>query len=226
MDYLLDFHSQFFLYFPKNHFALSIISFIFKKFKERSFMSNNIFISVTTKDKIGIIANVTKSIELMDGDLTDLSQTVMDGYFTMILSAGFPDKLTADAVKSNITERFSTLSKDDKYEIITWKMNKMEPFSPSKEHGNNIYILTVKAKNRKGLVAEISSFCSNNNMNIINLCSEAKKSNYTMIFFVDMGNGILVNNIRKKLDSLADKLNLKIMLQHQDIFKSTNEIYI
>jgi glycine cleavage system transcriptional repressor len=187
-------------------------------------MSNNIFISVTAKDKIGIIANVTKSIELMAGDLTDLSQTVLSGYFTMILSAIFPDKLTAHTVKNNILKRISSLSKNDKYEITTWKVNKLDPLSLSEEHNNNIYVLTVKAKNRKGLVAEISAFCSDNKMNILSLYSEAKENNYTMVFLVDMGNGIYVNNIRNKLNSLADKSNLKIMLQHQDIFKSTNEI--
>jgi glycine cleavage system transcriptional repressor len=188
-------------------------------------MSNNIFISVTTKDKMGIIANITKSIELLEGDLTDLSQTVLDGYFNMILAACFPDNLKADTVKKYLSERFSVLSKGDKYEIFAWKMpNLVDSSAPNKQNGN-IYILTVKTKNRKGLVAEISTFCSNNNMNIINLYSEAKENNYTMIFFVDVDSGIFLDKIRDKLNSLAEKLHLKIMLQHQDIFKSTNEIY-
>jgi glycine cleavage system transcriptional repressor len=188
-------------------------------------MHNNMFISVTTKDKTGIIANVTKSIEHIGGDLTDLSQTVLNGYFTMILSATFPVSIDADTLKNFISDRFLALSKNDKYEIITWKMNNSKTLLSDDKQKNNIYILTVKAENRKGLVAEMSTFCSNNNMNIINLCSEAKENNYTMIFFVDMGNDFFVNSIRNKLNSLADKLHLKIMLQHQDIFKSTNEIY-
>ncbi len=187
-------------------------------------MSNNIFISVTAKDKIGIIANVTKSIEIMGGDLKDLSQTVMGGYFTMILAAIFPNELTPKKVENNISESFSTFSKEDNHEIIAWNINKTEIFIPSQKNNSNIYVLTVRAKNRKGLVSEISAFCSNNKMNIINLCSEAKEYNYTMIFFVEMYSGAIVNNIRKKLDSLAGEFNLKIVLQHQDIFKATNEV--
>ena len=188
-------------------------------------MLNNMFISVTARDKTGIIANVTKSIENIGGDLIDLSQTVLNGYFTMILSATFPDNIGAETLRNFISDRFLELSKEDKYEIITWKMNNPEITSPANKTNNNIYILTVKTKNRKGLVAEMSTFCANNNMNIINMCSEVKENNYTMIFFVDMGSEVLVNSIRNKLNSLADKLDLKIMLQHQDIFKSTNEIY-
>ncbi len=187
-------------------------------------MSNNILISVTAQDQVGIIANVTKTIEQLGGDLTDLSQTVLDGYFTMILAAVFPENICPVKLNKVLKENFLNLDSEKNFEILTWKIDKTNSTVKS-TNKNNIYILTVKAKNRKGLVAEISSFCSDNNLNIINLCSEAKNNNYTMIFFIELEDSIIIKDIRNKLDKLAENLNLKIMLQHQDIFRSTNEIY-
>ena len=171
-------------------------------------MSNNMLISVTAQDQVGIIANITKTIEQMDGDLTDLSQTVLDGYFSMILAAIFPKNICPEKLNKILKENFLNLEPKNSFEILTWKIDKTNTVIKTSDN-NDIYILTVKAKNRKGLVAEISSFCAENNLNIINLCSEAKNNNYTMIFFIEVEDGNIIKSIRNKLNILAENLNLK-----------------
>ena len=42
-------------------------------------------VSVFSKDRVGIIADVTNLIASMNINILDLSQTVMDGIFTMIM---------------------------------------------------------------------------------------------------------------------------------------------
>ncbi|RKX42690.1 MAG: hypothetical protein DRP64_09445, partial [Verrucomicrobia bacterium] len=46
-------------------------------------------ISVMAKDRPGIVAEVTAGISALDGNLADLRESVLCGYFTMILIAGF-----------------------------------------------------------------------------------------------------------------------------------------
>ena len=52
-------------------------------------MSKPYMISVMSHDRVGIIADVTGAIKSLHGNLEDLSQTVMKGYFTMLLLATF-----------------------------------------------------------------------------------------------------------------------------------------
>ncbi|MBN4071716.1 ACT domain-containing protein [Desulfotalea psychrophila] len=50
-------------------------------------MSKQVVISVMSKDRPGIIADVTTVIYDLGGDLADLNQSVLGGYFTMLLIA-------------------------------------------------------------------------------------------------------------------------------------------
>ena len=187
-------------------------------------MSKNIFISVTTKDKVGIIATITKTVETMEGDLTGLSQTVLNGYFTMILISEFSDNINCTVLNNKLEEEFSKLMQDDKFKIITWEIEEANNTLTEKDSNSSIYILTANANNRKGLIAEISSFCRNSNINIINLCSDLKDDQYTMIFYIEIKSGMNISKLRSQLDLFSQQKQLHIMLQHYDIFKATNEI--
>ena len=52
-------------------------------------------ITVLGKDKPGIIAGITHAVYLLNINILDLSQTIMDGYFTMTMMVDH-----ANAVKS------------------------------------------------------------------------------------------------------------------------------
>ena len=51
-------------------------------------------VSVFSKDRIGIIADVSAAVAAMDVNILDLSQTVMDGIFSMVMlvDTGTSDK--------------------------------------------------------------------------------------------------------------------------------------
>ena len=47
-------------------------------------------ISVTAADRVGIVYSVTGALLDLGGNILELSQTVMRGYFTIILEVEFP----------------------------------------------------------------------------------------------------------------------------------------
>lgn len=51
-------------------------------------------ISVTGKDHTGIIAAVSTACAELEVNINNVSQTIMDGYFTMILHVSFDDTVT------------------------------------------------------------------------------------------------------------------------------------
>ena len=54
--------------------------------REGAVMKKQLVISVMSKDRPGIIADITGVILDLGGDLADLNQSVLGGYFSMILN--------------------------------------------------------------------------------------------------------------------------------------------
>ena len=52
------------------------------------------FLSISSRDRIGIVYQVSSAISELGGDIADLRQSVLRGHFTMILLASFPDTVT------------------------------------------------------------------------------------------------------------------------------------
>ncbi|MBU4585507.1 MAG: hypothetical protein KKE63_10040, partial [Proteobacteria bacterium] len=56
-------------------------------------MGKQMVMSVMSKDRPGIVADITGVIYTLQGDLADLNQSVLCDYFSMILIATFDDSV-------------------------------------------------------------------------------------------------------------------------------------
>ncbi len=182
-------------------------------------MSKQLVISVMSKDRPGIIADITSVIFELGGDLADLNQSVLGGYFSMILIAEFDDNVTAE----DLLAGFSHIETKTK---IDANIKEMEE-SLETEKGKlplETYVVTAQGKNRKGLVKTMGDFFYQRNINVLDLVTTREKKMYTMIFQVDLSVISSMEILRKDLQSLAVFENMDLVLQHNDIFTATNEI--
>ncbi|MBQ2712792.1 MAG: ACT domain-containing protein [Clostridia bacterium] len=84
----------------------------------------NAVVTVVGKDKTGIIARVATALYEQGANIEDISQTIMQGYFTMIMMVAMPDQTDFSAfqqkmgalgeeigvsVKAQHTEMFSAM---------------------------------------------------------------------------------------------------------------------
>ena len=181
-------------------------------------MNNHMIISVMSKDRPGIIADITGAIFKLGGDLADLNQTVLCGYLTMILSVSFDPEVT----KEDVVAAVSHIKSPCKFEVSI-KETGDDP--PPGEPPAETYILTVQGPNRAGIVHGISSFCYRHNINITDLATTLKNNLYTMALQLDMrGCDISLDLLRRELDDYAMAEALNVVLQHNDIFAATHEI--
>ncbi|KRK72629.1 ACT domain-containing protein [Lacticaseibacillus nasuensis] len=59
-----------------------------------------VIITVIGTDKVGIIAQVTTKLATLDVNIQDVSQTIMQGAFTMMLAAQLPPQADFSEVKA------------------------------------------------------------------------------------------------------------------------------
>jgi glycine cleavage system transcriptional repressor len=183
---------------------------------ERNGMADkqNMVISVMDKDRPGIVAEMTEGISALGGNLADLRESVLCGYFTMILVASFPPGVSVEQVEEKLSAGTSS-----KVSAALAEGNLAE--TPVSEH---VYILSAVGRDRVGLVAQVSRFCADRGVNILDQASSIEGENYTMMLQIDLDGIDSLEELNKELAAFGEETGLNLVLQHNDIFRATNEI--
>jgi glycine cleavage system transcriptional repressor len=182
-------------------------------------MGKQLVISVMSKDRPGIIADITTVIFDLGGDLADLNQSVLGGYFTMLLIAEFDEKITPE----DLFAGFSHIKSKTKLEAIIKEM-KVNLEVEKSQLPKETFIITGQGDNRKGLVKILGDFFYSHNINVLDLVTTREVQKYTMIFQVDLTHIASLDAFREKLRILGEEEKLNLFLQHNDIFMATNEV--
>ncbi len=182
-------------------------------------MSRKYVISVMSKDRPGIIADITTVIYDLGGDLADLNQSILGGYFTMILMAEFDGPVT----RKILLTRFSEIQSETPVAALIKEVKEVMYGS----HGrlpDDTFVVTAQADNRKGLVKTLGDFFYSRNINVLDLVTAIDKNCYTMIFQVDLSQVDSMKSLRSELTSLGEREEMELVLQHNDIYMATNEV--
>lgn len=74
-------------------------------------MSMSAILTVIGKDKVGIIAGVSTKLAALNISIADVSQTIMDDYFTMVMRLTFSDKkVDFNAIRKELNQLGDELS--------------------------------------------------------------------------------------------------------------------
>ena len=87
-------------------------------------------------------------------------------------------------------------------------------------------MITVLGKDRVGIVAEISGVLYQNNVNILDINQKILGEEiFAMIMLVDISLcKVSFAELKEKLEEKGQELGLKVMTQHEDIFKFMHRI--
>jgi len=182
-------------------------------------MANQMVISVMSKDRPGIISDVTGVIYSLNGNLADLKQSVLSGYFTMILIAAFEEEITSD----ELAEKISSVKSVTGLEVVVKDFDGSVNPEPASDQ-NGIYVITAQGINQTGLVARIGKLCFEYGVNILDFDTVLSEGRYSMILYVDLSGTESVEDIYSAVDHFGEETGLNVVMQHSDIFKATSEI--
>lgn len=177
-------------------------------------------ISIMSRDRVGIVREVAGCISSLEGNIADLSQTVLRGYFTMILLATFPVGVTSEKIK----RRLRTLNSDAKFPLEFTVFAAADAAVEERVAQENVYVLTASGPDRIGFVAAVATFCADNAINILDLATLVNDDQYVMVLQVDLSRAAVLNTIQRQLHAFSAESGIHMVLQHSDIFAATNEI--
>jgi len=171
-----------------------------------------ILITVSGKDKPGIIAKVSGLLFARGCNLYDISMTLLEGQFVMMMTACLPSSKVLGRVMQGL-ELLNQAPWSMDCHVTELKGNLPHGLKHAK--GSLPYMITAFGKDRTGIVYEVSRALAGLRVNITDLDSrilgKGARTTYAMLLEVDLPG----KNVLPKLKTLIAKVSkhLKIEIQ-------------
>lgn len=174
-------------------------------------------VTVTAADQVGIVHSVTGTIHDRGGNILELSQTVMRGYFTIILAVDFPESIDPEEVRQALTEQ------GRRFDLtVDLRMARSGP-PPSPVASGERFIITVIGADHPGLIHGISGCLADHGVNIVDLHARADGRIFSLVMETYLPPDLPPSTIREELERFGRDLGLEAYVQHENIFLATSE---
>ena len=127
-------------------------------------MRKRYVITLTASNRVGILAAVATALAELGGELREVKQTLLDRYFTMILSADFPAHRDAEVIVDHLRgmcERFDI-------KITLNEPNQLD-LTPGPESETTRLRLTLAGRDQPGLLGRIAVRIARDGIDIIEM---------------------------------------------------------
>lgn len=126
-----------------------------------------------------------------------------------------PGKL--DAIIKKITEKLTFTVTPDELVLLRMKMEE-------KAH-RELAVVSVIGQDSMGIVAEVTRAIADSKANIEGMNQAIVSGYFALILTIDVKDmKISIDELQKVMDTIAEKKNLRIYIQHENIFRSMNRI--
>jgi len=170
-------------------------------------------LTVIGRDKPGIIAEVTGALFRERCNLEDISMTILEGEFAMILISHYQTTTQAEKLQ----HAFDQLGKKRGLSIYWNEVRQKLVRGESSKKGTKNYLITAFGKDKTGIVHKISQMLSKSRLNITDLNSRilgrGRKSLYAMMLEVDVPRSYALKKLEKKLAAMEKQLRVEIQIR-------------
>ncbi|MFW5923854.1 MAG: glycine cleavage system protein R [Planctomycetota bacterium] len=182
-------------------------------------MPHDFVVSVMSVDRVGIIAGLSEAIFELDGNICALSQTVMRGYFTLIVMAHFDE----DISREQITRAVETRGDDGELGVLVTERETSVSEVPVVPDADR-FILTMEGPDQSGIVRSITSYLSSRNINIEDLYAAIQGESFLLIAQLELPQELEIERLQMDIEGLWSGPEIELSLQHEDIYLATNQI--
>lgn len=182
---------------------------------------DKVIISVTGRDRPGILAAVSRILLQHGCNLENVSQTILQSVFGALFLVSKPESLDIAILQSVIEEGVSDFNLDI-------HAGRFETGGEETAPAGEPFIITAAGPDRKGLVYAITRIFAEHGVNVTNLQAvfrggEEPGSN-SMIFQVSVPESVSLPDLVRDLEQSAGGAGLDINIQHRKIFESMSRI--
>jgi glycine cleavage system transcriptional repressor len=183
-------------------------------------MGKRYIITLMAANRVGILAAVTTSLAELSGDIQEVSQTVMQRFFTIIMSAEFPDNRDPNVIVEHIRGVCRPFGVE-----VSLKDPGQEVMQDPPPGGVERYYLTAEGADKPGMIRQISARLAQEAIDITDVFARRAEDGrmFVMIMELAVPVGVDALALQRELEELGTAVGLTAALQHEDVFTATND---
>jgi len=181
-------------------------------------MARDYVLTVMSLDRVGIVAGMTDAILGLGGNIDAISQTVMRGHFTIIVTVHFDHDVPKEALRDAVAESGA----EGELEVSVKDRRVLEP-KPLVADGDR-FVLTIMGPDRKGIIKRITSYLASRNVNIDDLYAYVEGDRFVLIGELLIPGSVDIEDVKMDIEGILGKMEMSVTLQHENIFIATNQV--
>jgi glycine cleavage system transcriptional repressor len=176
-------------------------------------------LNVMSDDHPGIVAAVTSAVESLGGNIDSCSQTVLGGYFTLIMIVSLPRPIECDVLARQVCD---SAAKETEYQVLVRPA--LPPQRLSGQEPTERFVITAFGKDQPGIVRQFSQYLAGKDINIVDLFGDRKADDFVLIGQVEVPVHWDIRMLQADLEQMGAELHFTVKLQHENVFVATNQL--
>lgn len=183
-------------------------------------MPRRYIITLMAANRVGILSAVTTAMAELGGDLQEVSQTVLQGFFTIILAAEFPEHREPQVIADHLRDVCRPYGVE-----VALKDPANEPIPSAPDEATDHYFITVEGSDEPGIIREISTRLAQDEIDITDLYAVRSNEDRSFVMVMELAVPTTVDvlALRPELEHLGRAVGLSVTMQHENIFAATND---
>lgn len=175
---------------------------------------NLLVVRVLGRDRVGLVAEITKRLADFHINIIDIEQSVIHGLFSMFMLI---DTSTSKISYTEVEKLLDNCGEELGIEIKTTPFTEYKK-SVSEDGNKELNVITIFGVDKPGIVAGVSKTLRKLGCNIERIKMIARGELIAMEMLIDSKSSNL-SELREKLRDVGDKLDIDIIVQPESIFR-------
>jgi glycine cleavage system transcriptional repressor len=175
-------------------------------------------LTVMSDDHPGIVAAVSDAVESLGGNIDSCSQTVLGGYFTLIMIVSVPEPIDPEQLAQRIC---AAGAGGCAYQVLVRPARAAATASPEPAER---FVISAFGDDQPGIVRRFSQYLAGKDINIVDLYGDRKGTQFVLIGQVEVPARWDVRMMQADLEQMGQELGFTVKLQHENVFVATNQL--
>ena len=183
------------------------------------------------RDCPGVVAAVSRLFGDMGCNIEAMAQTMLSGAFAAIFVVSAPEEAAGGRGEGACGADCLRLRLEEGLERVGVDLSVLVRPAIAEQWGANLncepFVVTVDGPDRPGLIGEMSRVFGRHGVNIENLkaiLGEGGEGKALFVFEVMVPDTVDLGRLRRELALEANNLNLRVSVQHRDIFEAVHRV--
>ncbi|MGQ9505596.1 MAG: glycine cleavage system protein R [Thermogutta sp.] len=179
----------------------------------------NVYVlDVMSEDRPGIVAAVSTAVEELGANIDACSQTVLGGYFTLIMIVSLPHPIAPQELAERVRQSGGS------WDLQVLARAASSPPSSSAKPVYDRFVITAFGTDQPGIVRRFSQYLASKDINIVDLYGDRSREEFVLIGQLEVPTKWDIRLLQADLEQMGNELGFTVKLQHENVFVATNQL--